>query len=134
MTGRGMHSKPTIRGLNSEPISDWSVDASSVKFVDGEGLFWLFIVDEFDRKVMGTEVVPKIDDTTIISMLSNVIARHGSRPRGISLYGGVFNLDIKADERALDGWAEAQHIPLRFLESSKPLDKMPLLLARSVKA
>ncbi|HST79221.1 MAG TPA: hypothetical protein VLN58_12095 [Verrucomicrobiae bacterium] len=90
-----MHSKPTIRGLNSEPISDWSVDASSVKFVDGEGLFWLFIVDEFDRKVMGTEVVPKIDDTTIISMLSNVIARHGSRPRGISLYGGVFNWTLK---------------------------------------
>ncbi len=100
--------------LATKPNQSWSMDFVSDGFVDGRRLCCLNIVDDFTKECLAIEVDTSLPGRRVVSVLERLAEMRGL-PISITVDNGPEFIS-----KALDAWAYAQGLTLRFIEPGKP--------------
>jgi putative transposase len=94
----------------------WSMDFMADTLADGRAFRTLNIVDDFTRECLAIEVDRSLPGLRVIRVLARLQATIGL-PRTIVVDNGP-----EFAGRALDAWAYAQRLELRFIRPGKPIE------------
>jgi putative transposase len=101
---------PTRRGER------WSMDFTVDTLADGRGFRTLNIVDDFTRECMAIEVDRSLPGLRVVRVLERLFDTAGLPDTIVMDNGPEFS------GRALDTWAYARGVQLRFIRPGKPID------------
>jgi putative transposase len=94
----------------------WSMDFMADTLADGRGLRTLNIVDDFTRECVAIEVDRSLPGLRVVRVLDRLAATTGLPDTLVMDNGPEFS------GRALDIWAYARGVQLRFIRPGKPID------------
>jgi putative transposase len=102
--------------LPSGRCQRWSMDFVTDTLADGRGFRTLNIVDDFTRECVAIEVDRSLPGPRVVRVLDRLQALVGL-PQAIVLDNGP-----EFRGRALEAWAAANHVELRFIRPGKPIE------------
>ncbi len=108
----GIERQATV--MATAPNQSWSMDFVSDGIVDGRRLRCLNIVDDFTKECLAIEV-----DTSLPGRRGVGVLERRAEMRGLPISITVDN-GPEFISKALDAWAYAQGLTLRFIEPGKP--------------
>ena len=94
----------------------WSMDFVADTLADGRQFRTLNIVDDFTRECLAIEVDRSLPGLRVVRVLEHLLATVG-KPATIVMDNGP-----EFSGRALDAWACAQGVQLRFIRPGKPIE------------
>lgn len=103
---------PALTGPNQR----WALDFVSDALCWGRKIRMLTVVDVFTREALAVEVDTSLSGVRVGRVLDRVIAERGAAPEEITLDNGP-----ELTSRALDQWAYARGVQLRFIQPGKPV-------------
>lgn len=98
------------------PDQRWSLDFVADALWWGRRLRMLTVVDTYTRESLAIEVDTSLSGERVARVLDRVIAERGAQPEEIVMDNGP-----ELTSRALDRWAYARGVRLRFIEPGKPM-------------
>jgi putative transposase len=107
--GRG---RPQLAG---GPNQQWSLDFVSDMLAHGRRIRLLAVLDTFTREALAIEVDSSLPGVRVVRVLEQVVAARGT-PGEIVMDNGP-----ELTGKALDQWAYAQGVRLRFIDPGKPV-------------
>lgn len=108
-TGRG-------RGLApSGPNQQWGVDFLSDTLASGRRIRLFTVLDLFTRETLAIEIDTSLPGERVVRVLERVVVQYG-RPQELVLDNGPELTGL-----AMDHWATASGVQLRFIEPGKPI-------------
>jgi putative transposase len=94
----------------------WSMDFVTDSLVNGRRVRLLNIVDDFTRECLATEPDVSLPGARVARVLDRLAFERGRYPEAITVdHGPEFS------GRALDAWAYAHRVQLRFIDPGKPV-------------
>ena len=96
------------------PNDSWSMDFVSDGLVDGRRVRCLNIVDDFTKQCLAIEVDTSLPGKRVVNVLQRLAESRGL-PKGITVDNGP-----EFVSKALDEWAYAVGLQLRFIQPGKP--------------
>lgn len=96
------------------PNDSWSMDFVSDGLVDGRRVRCLNIVDDFTKQCLAIEVDTSLPGKRVVNVLQRLAESRGL-PNGITVDNGP-----EFVSKALDEWAYAVGLQLRFIQPGKP--------------
>lgn len=96
------------------PNDSWSMDFVSDGLVDGRRVRCLNIVDDFTKQCLAIEVDTSLPGKRVVHVLQRLAESRGL-PKGITVDNGP-----EFVSKALDEWAYAVGLQLRFIQPGKP--------------
>lgn len=106
--GRGAAPAPT------RPDERWGLDFLSDALAGGRRIRLLCVLDLFTREALAVEVDVSLPGVRVVAVLERLVAERGA-PAELVLDNGP-----ELTGRALDGWAAAHEVRLRFIAPGKP--------------
>ena len=100
----------------SGPCERWSMDFMADTLSDGRGFRTLNIVDDFTRECVAIEVDRSLPGARVVRVLERLRDTVGLPKVIVTDNGPEFA------GRALDAWAYANHLELRFIRPGKPIE------------
>ena len=97
------------------PDQRWSLDFVHDQLSDGRRLRMLTVVDTCTREALAIEVDTSLSGERVARVLERVIQERRAQPEEIVMDNGP-----ELTSRALDAWAYARGVRLRFIEPGKP--------------
>ena len=94
----------------------WSMDFMVDTLADGRGFRTLNIVDDFTRECVAIEVDRSLPGLRVVRVLDRLAETHGLPATLVMDNGPEFS------GRALDTWAYARGVQLRFIRPGKPIE------------
>ncbi len=98
------------------PDQRWALDFVSDALCWGRKIRMLTVVDAFTRESLAIEVDTSLSGARIARVLDRVVGERGQAPQEIVLDNGP-----ELTSKALDQWAYARGVQLRFIEPGKPV-------------
>ncbi len=98
------------------PDQRWALDFVSDALFWGRKVRMLTVVDAFTRESLAIEVDTSLSGARVARVLDRVITKRGQAPDEIVLDNGP-----ELTSKALDQWAYARGVQLRFIEPGKPV-------------
>jgi putative transposase len=102
--------------MASQPLERWSMDFTTDTLADGRNFRTLNIVDDFTRECVAIEVDRSLPGLRVARVLDRLHATVGL-PQTIVMDNGP-----EFAGRALDAWAYARGVTLRFIRPGKPIE------------
>ena len=96
------------------PNDSWSMDFVSDGLVDGRRVRCLNIVDDFTKQCLAIEVDTSLPGKRVVNVLQRLAESRGL-PKGITVDNGP-----ELVSKALDEWAYAVGLQLRYIQPGKP--------------
>ena len=96
------------------PNDSWSMDFVSDGLVDGRRVRCLNIVDDFTKQCLAIEVDTSLPGKRVVNVLQRLAESRGL-PKGITVDNGP-----EFVSKAMDEWAYAVGLQLRFIQPGKP--------------
>ena len=108
-TGRGRWPVP------SGPNQQWGVDFLSDTLASGRRIRLFTVLDLFTRETLAIEIATSLPGERVVRVLERVVVQHG-RPQELVLDNGPELTGL-----AMDHWAMASGVQLRFIEPGQPI-------------
>lgn len=103
-----------VKPMPRVPNDSWSMDFVSDGLVDGRRVRCLNIVDDFTKQCLAIEVDTSLPGRRVVHVLQRLAESRGL-PKGITVNNGP-----EFVSKALDEWAYAVGLQLRFIQPGKP--------------
>jgi putative transposase len=97
------------------PDQRWSLDFVHDQTHWGRRLRMLTVVDTYTREALAIEVDTSLSGARVARVLERIISDRGAQPQEIVMDNGP-----ELTSRALDQWAYARGVQLRFIQPGKP--------------
>lgn len=97
------------------PNEQWALDFLSDALASGRRIRILVVIDAFTREALAIEVDTSLPGTRVVGVLERLVVDRG-RPAHIVLDNGP-----ELTGYALDQWAHANGVVLRFIDPGKPI-------------
>lgn len=94
----------------------WSMDFMSDALADGRRFRVLNVVDDFSRECLASEAGRSLNGRHVVQVLERLAQQRGLPEAIVSDNGPEFC------SRAVDAWAHAQNVQLRFIRPGKPIE------------
>ncbi len=104
---------PAVQAVRPDQV--WSLDFVSDALAWGRKLRMLTVVDTYTRESLAIEVDTSLSGVRVARVLDRVIAERGALPAEIVMDNGP-----ELTSKALDQWAYARGVHLRFIAPGKP--------------
>ena len=104
---------PAVQAVQPDQV--WSLDFVSDALAWGRKLRMLTVVDTYTRESLAIEVDTSLSGVRVARVLDRVITERGALPAEIVLDNGP-----ELTSKALDQWAYARGVHLRFIAPGKP--------------
>jgi len=98
------------------PDQRWSLDFVHDQVSWGRRLRMLTVVDTYTREALAIEVDTSLSGERVARVLEQIIGERGAQPGEIVMDNGP-----ELTSRALDQWAYARGVHLRFIQPGKPI-------------
>jgi putative transposase len=116
---RGRRRRRGVRVVLPLPVQvneRWSMDFMTDALADGRRFRVLNVVDDFSRECLVAEAGRSLTGRHVVAVLQRVIQRRGAPQAIVSDNGPEFC------SRAVDAWAHAERVQLRFIRPGKPVE------------
>ena len=105
-----------VTALPTRPNQRWSMDFMMDALADGRRFRVLNVVDDFTRECLAIEAGRSLTGRHVVAILDRLARQRGAPEAIVSDNGPEFC------SRAVDAWANAERVQLRFIRPGKPVE------------